>query len=87
MKNNQYPLIKINIEAIKGDMSSSNQDLFNIRIHSLKHGEIEDFRALLVKIGHQFSTLIRHFGDPITWPEIRIETLALGQLGILLSDI
>ena len=53
------PLIEIDVEFVEGDVSGGDQDLLNIGIDSLEHGEVEEFCAVLVQIRHQF-TALRH---------------------------
>lgn len=51
------PLAELDIELVEGDMSSGDENFFNIRVDSPEDGQIQDFGALLVQIGHQFSIL------------------------------
>jgi hypothetical protein len=52
-------LAALDVERIERNVRGGDENLFDEGVHSLEHGEIEHFGALLVEIGHQFSGL-RH---------------------------
>lgn len=62
-------MIKVNIEFIERDVGRRDQDLLHIGIDPLQHRQVEDFRALLVEIRHQFSVL-RHLWSKNPNPRI-----------------
>lgn len=49
----------LDVERIERNVRRGDENLFDEGVHSLEHGEVEHFGALLVEIGHQFSGL-RH---------------------------
>nr|GMD53015.1 hypothetical protein BHM03_00035630 [Ipomoea batatas] len=53
------PLARINVKFIEGDVSGGDENFLNVGIDSLQNGEVEQLRAVLVKIWHQFPAL-RH---------------------------
>lgn len=59
---NIYPVIEVDVEIVKSDVSSSDENLFNEGIHALKNSEIEHFSVLVIEIGRQFSR-ISHFEE------------------------
>lgn len=55
-------MIEVDVEIVKSDVSSSDENLFNEGIHALKNSEIEHFSVLVIEIGRQFSR-ISHFEE------------------------
>lgn len=49
----------LDVERVERNVRRGDENLFDEGVHSLEHGEVEHFGALLVEIGHQFSGL-RH---------------------------
>lgn len=47
-----YPLAVIDVEFVEGNMSSSDKNLFNERIDTLKNRQVEELGAVLVQIRH-----------------------------------
>ena len=45
-------MAKVNVELVEGDVSSNDEDLLDEGIDLLENGEVEELRAMLVKIWH-----------------------------------
>ena len=64
-KKRTNPLVAFDVEVVEGDMRGSEENLVDVRIDSLEHGEIQHLRALLIQIRRQFLRL-RHFNFFLT---------------------